>query len=422
MSALGNVRSTLGVLLALTLSASSLAAQGSGGVNAASQVNKPYVILVSFDGFRAEYLRRLDLPNFERMARTGVRSVGLVPVFPSKTFPNHFSIATGLYAEHHGIVGNSFWDSQRNAGYSLSDTNAVRDASWYRGEPIWVTAERQGMVAASYFWPGTEAPIAGIKPSIVKKYERDVPNEARVDSVVAWLGLPDASRPHVITLYVSDLDGAGHRYGPLAPQVDSAGWRVDALLGRLLDGIERSAVRDRVFLMLVADHGMSETAPRWYVALDSLIDTAGVRFGDAGPTLNVHIQGGNARARVLRDSINKRMRHGRAYLRAEVPGRLHYSADPRIGDVVVIMDEHFTIGMAARAPKENGGTHGWDPAVAAMHALFMVRGPGIGAGKVLPSFENVEIYPYLTEILGLTPASPIDGHRGRLAGLIRTVR
>jgi predicted AlkP superfamily pyrophosphatase or phosphodiesterase len=327
-----------------------------------------------------------------------------------------------MYPEHHGLVGNSFWDPQRGASYSMSDTLQVRDATWYRGEPIWSTAEKQGMVAASYFWPGSEAPIGGVKPSIVKPFDGRVPNVDRVDSVLTWLALPAESRPHMITMYFSDVDGAGHRNGPLAPQVDTAARAVDSALGRLLDGIDRLPLRDRVYVMLVADHGMSEMSPRWYVALDSLIDTVGVRIADAGPNVNLHVQGGATRSAVLRDSINRRMRHGRAYLRGEIPVRLHYGADPRIGDLVVVMEEHFTIGTAGRAPRENGGTHGWDPAIPSMHAIFLVSGPGIPPGRTIPSFENIEIYSYIAEVLGLTPAPGIDGHRGRLAALIRSAR
>ena len=424
MVLLPDMRLTRSLALALTVFAGTAEGQGTNGVNATAQQSKPYVVLVSFDGFRAEYLQRIDLPNFERVARRGARALGLVPVFPSKTFPNHYSIVTGMYAEHHGIVGNSFWDPQRNAEFSLSDTNALRDASWYRGEPIWTTAEKQGVVSASYFWPASEALIGGVKPSITKAYDPRVPNDARVDSVLVWLALPDANRPHLITMYFSDVDHAGHTAGPLSPQVDTAAWNADAALGRLVDGIGRLApqVRDRLYLVLVADHGMSETSPRWYVALDTLIDLHGVRVADAGANANLHVDGGIARARILCDSVNRRMHHGRAYVRGELPPRLHYNSDPRIGDVVVVMDDHFTIGRADRAPRENGGTHGWDPAVAAMQALFVASGPGIPPGKILPAFENVEIYPYIAEVLGLVPALGIDGHRGRLAALIRTAQ
>lgn len=403
-------------LAALLASAAPLRAQ-TGGVNTPAQQNKPYVLLISFDGFKPEYLRRIELPNFARVMRRGVVSEGMIPVFPSKTFPNHFSIVTGMYAERHGLVGNSIWDPERNRAYTMSDTGAVRDASWYRGEPIWATAEKQGMVAASYFWPGSEALAGGAKPTIVKAYDGRVPNFHRVDSVLAWLQLPGRNRPHMITTYFSDVDGAGHDAGPLSPQVDTAAWAVDSALGRLVDGIERLPLRDSVYLLLVSDHGMSETSPRWHVALDTLIDLARVRIVDPGPNVNLHVGGGVERARVLRDSINRRMRHGRAYLREDVPERLHYNADPRIGDVVVIMDDHFTIGRADRPPRD-GATHGWDPWIAAMHAIFIASGPGIPAGKTIPAFENVEIYPYMTELLRLRPAAGVDGHAGRLAALI----
>jgi predicted AlkP superfamily pyrophosphatase or phosphodiesterase len=400
-------------------------AQGvAAGTNAPNQRDKPYVILLSFDGIRAEYLQRLDLPNFARVMRAGVRSEGLIPVFPSKTFPNHYSIATGMYVDAHGIVGNSFWDPAKAATYSLGDSLSVRDATWYRGEPIWVTAEKQGMVAASYFWPGSEAPISGVRPSIVKAYDGRVPNARRVDSVLAWLAMPPESRPHMITMYMSDVDGAGHDHGPLSPQVDTAAWAVDVALGRLLDGMDRlpADVRGRVYLVIVSDHGMSETSPRWYAALDTLIDLAGVRIADGGPLANLHVDGGLARAVVLRDSINRRMRHGMAYARGDVPVALHYNTDPRIGDLVVIMDEHFTVGSANRAPRRNGGGHGWDPSLPSMHAAFLVMGPGIPPGKVMSAFENIEIYPYLTELLALPAATPIDGHAGRLAQLIRDAK
>lgn len=401
--------------------ATALHAQGTGGINAPAQREKPYVILVSFDGFRPEYLQRLDLPNFNRVMQAGVRAEGMIPVFPSLTFPNHYSIVTGLYADRHGIVSNAFWDPQRNATYSIGDSVSVTDGSWYRGEPIWSTAELQGMVAASYFWVASEARIGGVRPSIYKTYDGRVPNMARVDSVLAWLALPAERRPHMITLYFSEVDAAGHRAGPLSPQVDTAGRNVDAALGRLLDGLGTlpAAIRDRAYVVLVSDHGMSETSRRWFAALDTLIDLQGVRIADRGTVGNLHVTGGSTRARVLRDSINRRMRHGRAYLRSEMPARLHYRADPRAGDLIIVMDEHFQIGTADRPPRDGGAGHGWDPALTAMHAIFLVMGPGIPAGKTIPAFENVHVYPYLTELLRLRPARGIDGQRGRLAALIK---
>lgn len=403
----------------LGLCISSIGAQGTRGVNAVAQRAKPYVILVSFDAFRADYLDRIHLPNFERVMRRGVRATGMIPAFPSKTFPNHYSIATGMYTETHGLVANWFWDPQRRGTYGMNDTlGTFRDGTWYRGEPIWVTAEKQGMVSASYYWPGSEAAIEGVKPSIYKAFVDQVSNAQRVDSVLAWLALPESARPHMVTLYFSDLDGAGHARGPMSAAVDSAAAVVDTALGRMLDGIERLPIRNQTYLLLVSDHGMTETSPRWYAALDTLIDMRGVRLAEGGPSANLHVDGGRARALVLRDSINRRMRFGRAYLREDVPKHLHYDKDPRIGDLVVIMNEHFQIGMASRPPNHEGGSHGWDPALPSMHAIFVASGPGIPAGTVIPEFENVDVYSYMAELLGLTPARGIDGMAGRLNALI----
>jgi len=408
------------IAVCLAAITSGVAAQSSGGINTPAQMAKPYVVMISFDGFKPEYLQRIDLPAFARVAKNGVQSVGMIPVFPSKTFPNHYSIATGMYPESHGIVGNRFWDPDRNATYGMSDTLAVLDGSWYRGEPIWATAEKQGMVAASYFWVASDVSIGGMLPTFWKRYDGRVSNTRRVDSVLAWLALPAERRPHMVTMYFSDVDGAGHDHGPLSAQVDTATKAVDAALGRLLEGFTRlpADVKDRIYLILVSDHGMSETSPRWYAALDTLIAMDSVRLPESGPLANLFVSNAPQRARILRDSINRRLSHGRAYLRGELPKHLHYDKDPRIGDIVVVMDDHFQIGRANR-PARDGATHGWDPTLPSMHALFVASGPGIPAGKVIPSFENVDIYPYIAELLGLKPAPDIDGKPGRLMRLIQ---
>lgn len=391
-------------------------AVGSGGTNRPDQQSKPYVIMVSFDGFRADYLDRYPAPNFQRVARNGVRARGLIPVFPSKTFPNHYSIVTGQYPETHGIVSNRFFDPARGETYALGDVKTVFDASWYRGEPIWVTAERQGMVSGTFFWVASEAPIKGIRATYWKNFAiaQSIPNSMRVDTVLAWLQKPALERPHMTTLYMGDVDGAGHRFGPESPQVATAILAVDSALGRLLDGVEALPVRDSTYVVLVSDHGMTTYTPETAVALESLIDTVGVRLADGGPNANLHVTGGAARAGMIRNALNARLRNGRAYLRKDIPARLHYRADPRIGDVVVIMDEHYQITSRAALPKQPGGNHGWDPAFPSMHGIFLATGPRIRRGAMIPSFENVNIYPFLTEILGLTPGPNIEGRRGWL--------
>jgi predicted AlkP superfamily pyrophosphatase or phosphodiesterase len=375
--------------------------------------------MVSFDGFRADYLDRYPVPNLHRVIANGARAEALIPAFPSKTFPNHYTIATGLTPEHHGIVANAFYDPARRDTYSASTARDAQDGSWYRGEPIWVTAERQGMVTGAFVWPGSEAAIQGIRPTHWKPYDQTTPDSTRVDSVLSWLRLPAPRRPHLVVLYMGDVDVAAHRVGPDAPEVSAAAATVDAAVGRLLDGMSTLPIADSLYLVLVSDHGLAAYTANEYVAIERLVDTLAVRVADVGPVANLHVTGGVAAARVVRDSVNRVLGHGRAYLRGEVPSRLHYSADPRIGDVVIITDEPYVLGYAAKAPKPGiHGLHGWDPASLSMHAIFVVQGPGIPRGVRIPAFENVDIYPWLTEVLGLQSARSVDGQAGRLRAML----
>ncbi|HYE58952.1 MAG TPA: ectonucleotide pyrophosphatase/phosphodiesterase, partial [Rhodothermales bacterium] len=255
-------------------------------------------------------------------------------------------------------------------------------------------------------------------PTFWKPYDGAVPNEARVDSVLAWLRLPPARRPHVVTLYFSEVDDAGHRHGPSAPEVGQAILNVDRALGRLIEGLDALPYGRDVTLILVSDHGMAAYTPEHATAIEDLIDTTGVRVADFGPNANLHVRGGPERARAVRDTLNRKLRYGRAYLRQELPERFHYSADPRIGDIVVVMEVPYLLSPRARLPRSGGGTHGWDPAVPEMHGLFLAMGPGIRAGARVPLLPNVEIYPFMTEVLGLEPGPGIAGRRGWLRRLL----
>ena len=357
--------------------------------------------------------------SLQSVATRGARARrGMHSVFPSKTFPNHVSLATGLYADQHGIVANSFYDPARGATYAIG-TPTVVDGSWYRGEPIWVTAERQGMVTASYFWVGSEAAIQGIRPATWKPYDAATANEARVDSVLAWLRRPEAARPHLVTLYMSAVDDAGHRHGPDAAETGAAIAAVDAALGRLVAGLDALPYGRDVTLVLVSDHGMQATRPEDAVAIESLIDTTGVRISDSGANANLHVRGGPERAVAVRDSLNRHLQHGRAYLRRELPERFHYRRDPRAGDVVVVMESPYLITTRARLPRAPGGTHGWDPLVPSMQSLFVAMGPGIAPGTDVPPFDNVEVYSFVAEVLGLRPAPGVMGRPGWLRGAMR---
>ena len=345
----------------------------------------------------------------------------MLPVFPSVTFSNHYSLVTGLYPEHHGIVENRFFDPDRGAAYSFRDPDHVADGSWYRGEPIWVTAETQGMVAACYFFPGSEAAIKGVRPTYWNKYDGSVPNATRVDRVIEWLRLPEDRRPHVITLYFGDMDAASHR-GPLnSPAMQAAAQSVDGALGRLLDRLDTLDIRDRVYLLLTSDHGITETSAATTVLLGSLLDSmAGVRVGFTGPVASLHVTA-PADAASVRDRLNSRLAHGRAYLRAELPERFHYRKDRRIGDVVIVMDEPWMIATSAVAKLriwEPWGEHGWDPELQSMKALFVIAGPGIEADVTIPEVRNIDVYQLVTELLGLRPAGGLDGEAGRIRKVV----
>src|SRR6266550_4951704 len=250
------------VVLVLILSAIGCAAQSLAPVievpnppNAAAHLSKPYVVLVSLDGFRYDYTERYGAKNLLDMALRGVSAPnGMIPSYPSVTFPNHYTIVTGLYPEHHGIVANNFYDPERKEKYSFSDPKTNGDGSWYGGTPLWVLAEQQGMRSACLFWPGSEAEIQGKRPSYYLHLDDKFPDEQRVQQILAWLRLPVKERPHFITLYYSNVDHAGHEFGPGAPETGEAVRHVDEMIGILYEGIARLGLS--VDLIVVADHGM----------------------------------------------------------------------------------------------------------------------------------------------------------------------
>ncbi|MGC4099051.1 MAG: ectonucleotide pyrophosphatase/phosphodiesterase [Nitrospira sp.] len=385
-------------------------------VNHPKHLEAPIVLLVSFDGFRADYLDRYDLPSFQRFMREGVRAEGLIPVFPSVTHPNHYSIMTGLYPEHHGIVGNVFYDPDREEVFNFSEST---NGSWYRGDPIWRVAESQGMVTACHSWPGCPATIKKIRSTFWKSYNGDLSNDGRVDQVLSWLQLPDTQRPHVLMLYMGDLDDAGHQFGPDSPEVQRAAEKVDRELGRLLNGLDTLPNQHQIYVILVSDHGMRHVDRANFVWMDDLgLDLSEWEWkGMLGSYASLHATAGKHDPVSMRDQINDKLKHGRAFLREDVPAALHYRQDPRIGDVVIIMEQPHLIAWKMDDPSIRGD-HGWNPSDPTMHGVFLARGRGLKRGARIPAFQNVDIYPLLAELLNVSIAENIDGQAGRLKQLI----
>jgi len=409
---------TLGVSAGCTSTGTSGDAEQDARVNAERHLDAPYVVLVSFDGFRWDYQDKYPSPNFDRVAAAGVRAERMTPTFPSKTFPTHYSIATGMYAENHGLVGNRFWAPDKNDTYDMGDRAVVEDGSWYGGEPIWVTAERQDMVAASYFFVGSEAAVGDVRPTYWHRFDGSVPNAQRVDGVLGWLSLSAETRPHMISLYFSDVDGAGHGYGPDSPEVAAAVATVDGNLGRLLDGVDALPHGKDVYVILVSDHGMLWAPAAGADALDMTL-FPGARMVTGGPYASIFVdEGGVDRAAAVRDSMAVLLPQNAVYLRQEVPERFHYSDSPRIGDIVIVAAPGRTIVAADRLPAQDSYTHGWDNQVIEMGAIFLAKGPRIGRGQSLGPFESVHVYPLIAEVLGLIPNPEADGRLSVLAPIL----
>jgi predicted AlkP superfamily pyrophosphatase or phosphodiesterase len=375
---------------------------------------EPTVILISIDGFRWDYLDRYDAPELTRLAANGIRAEGLIPVFPTKTFPNHYSIVTGLYPQNHGIISNTMYDPDMDEGFSLRDRDAMENPRWWEGEPVWVTAENQGVKTATYFWPGSDVAIHGTRPTYWHPYDGRVPNEDRVDQVLAWLDEPIENRPRFITLYFSEVDSRGHRYGPDAPETAEAVARADALIGRLVDGLESRALFQHVNLVITSDHGMVETSPERVIFVDDYLNLADVHVVDWSPVLMIrplHIEADSAFA-----ALSEAHPHLRVYRREDVPTRLHFSDHPRITDIVALADEGWSISSRAFEGDPNrfrGGAHGYDNRYQSMQGLFIAHGPAFRSGLVVAPFESVHIYPILVRILGLEPP-PHDANIGKV--------
>jgi len=358
-------------------------------LNAPSQQDKPYVLLISLDGFRYDYAERDHAANLLALGKSGVTAKALIPSFPTTTFPNHYTIVTGLYPAHHGIVDNSFWDPTRNAGFKSSASSSTTEGSWWGGTPLWVLAEQQGMRAASFFWPGSDAEIQHTRPTYYYKYDGKIPNDQRVEQVVEWLKLPKAERPHFITLYFSDVDHQGHTAGPDAAPTHEAIRMMDAELGKLFGEVRALGVPLDIFV--VSDHGMA--AVTGDVDISKLADLTGVETAPNSTDFKFY-SSDPKRIDKLYSELHGKDPRVEVYRRGEIPERLHYSGNPRIGDLVALAIEPVVLHLAEKPgqslPK---GMHGYDVArMPDMRGIFFAAGPDLRAGlTVEETAEALEI-------------------------------
>jgi predicted AlkP superfamily pyrophosphatase or phosphodiesterase len=372
------------------------------------------VILVGIDGFRPDYLDRPGAVRLRALARSGVRAERLIPAFPTKSFPNLFTIATGLYPGHHGIVGNTIVDPAIGR-FSVADTIGNRDPRWWKGEPIWITAERQGHRAATMFWVGSEVPFDGRRATYWHSFDAGISPEARVDQVLAWLRGSDP--PELVTLYLNRVDLVGHRHGPDGPAMDSAIAQVDSSVGRLVAGL-RTLGNRRIDLLVVSDHGMTAIDSTRLIVLDDWVALDPDEIVDLAPVTTLHPHPGRE------DSVYRRLRgvpHLGTYRRTETPAGWHFRDPARVSPLVLVADDGWSVvtrAWWATHPHSDRGNHGYDPAMPSMAAIFLATGPDFPAGRVVPPFENVHLYSLIAHLLRLTPR-PTDGSLDSIAMVLR---
>ncbi|MCP1995057.1 ectonucleotide pyrophosphatase/phosphodiesterase [Flavobacterium sp. HSC-61S13] len=376
--------------------------------NDEQQQKKPYLILISADGFRHDYIEKHQASFLSELSRSGVRAEALIPSFPSVTFPNHYTIVTGLYPSHHGLVGNNMYDPKIEERYSLRNAKAVLDPAWYGGTPIWALAEQQKMLTACYYWPGSEAAIQGVLPTYYYPYSEKIHIDKRIEEVVKWLRLPEADRPHLITFYFPEVDHAGHTYGPDAPETKAAVQYIDASVKSLVKAVGQTGIA--VNYMFVADHGMTAINQEQLLKLPMEVNPEEMVVVSGGVYMSLFVKDADKIQQTYQEILAAKAPHYQVYLKTEVPEKYHFGAKDdyfgRIGDIVLIADSPYYFSNHKASP----GAHGYDPyQYPDMNATFMAWGPQIKPNTRVEKFENIHIYPLMTTLLDLNHNNKIDG-------------
>lgn len=395
-------------------------------VSLAGAADAPWrpLLLVSLDGFRWDYTEKYaaEAPTLRALQRDGASLQALIPVFPSNTFPNHYTLVTGLYPAKHGIVNNDFYEPESQQFFHYNQPARALDPRWWGGEPIWVTAIRQGRRAATAFWVGSEVPIDGIRPNFWQRFDYSIPFADRLDQVVRWLTLPAGERPDVVTFYLEETNGAGHRFGPDSPETAAAVKLLDTRIAALLARLRAAGIEPN--LVVASDHGMTATHVDRVVLIDDVVDRNAVLIEAEGSVLAARPLQGDAPA--LARALG-RLPHVQVFLAEDLPPRFQLRGSSRIAPVWVLPEEGWLVGTRTNYErlktryKERGflqGDHGYDPALPSMHGILIAHGPAFRRGVVAPAAENIHVYPLLCAVLGLKPAA-VDGDDRLVRALLR---
>lgn len=373
---------------------------------------KPYVILISADGFRYDYAKKYNAKNLLKLAENGVAAQAMMPSFPSITFPNHYSIITGLYPSHHGLVDNFFYDYKRKDFYAMNNKDRVRDGSWYGGEPLWSLAEKQGMLSASMFWVGSESDAGGKRPSYYYNYHEKFSPEDKVEKVVSWLKLPMDKRPHFITLYFPEVDHEGHKFGPDSPETEASVHLIDAAVGSLVQKVKDLGLKN-VNIIFLSDHGMIKVNKQEPIAIpEMLLDKTRFDYFNSQTLLRVVVKNPPEVKSVYHELKKNETKDYKVFLDKRFPKRLHFSEKDdrynRIGQILLVPKAPNI--FLEKGKKTSIGKHGYDPKTTPeMRATFYAFGPAFKEHLEINKFSNVNVYPLIAKILGLKITEPIDG-------------
>lgn len=388
-----------------------------------SESAQPHVILISLDGFRWDYVERFQPPNLTHFIVEGVKAESLIPCFPSKTFPNHYSIATGMYPDHHGLVDNSFFHPEKKAEYRIRDREKVQDGSWYGGTPLWVLAEQSGMRSASYFFVGSEADVKGVRPTYYHDYDGSIQNEERVSQALEWLAMPESERPRLITMYFSDMDDIGHRAGPNDDEkLREKLMPLDAILGELFDGVKKTGLP--VNIVIVSDHGMHEIKTEKFIPGEVIENDELYRTVHNGAIAHLYLNENKTEKEAL-DYLKPKEKNWKVYRTPETPGFDFPPKNKNWGDLQIIPDRGWyfkrqrTIGFLESKGVKVGGEHGLDPNIKELNGIFYANGPAFKNGLIVPPVKNIHIYPMICEILNLEVPEEVDGRMEVLKNILK---
>ena len=381
--------------------------------------NDQYVLLISFDGFRADYIDWYDTPNFDQIKLNGVKAKSLKPVFPTKTFPNHYSIATGMYVENHGLIGNQFFDKKLNEFYQTKDREKVEDKRFYGGEPIWSTAEKQGLKTASYFWVGSEAQAGGHYPSIWKKYDQKQSFDARIDSVIKWFEKPIKNRPRLVMLYFHEPDNTGQKYGPRSKENKLMVESVDRTIGNILNKLKTLTIYKKLNVILVSDHGMTEIDKTKKIVLSKYIDTKKIKMEGSGAYTLLYSDENNE---IEKSYLKlKQLSNIDVYKKENIPDKWRFKRHHRIKDILIVAKEGWTIlkdNLDCSYYFYSKAAHGYDNDLQSMQAIFFAQGPAFKKDYTISSINNIDIYPLIAHILNIKSYHEIDGKLENVINLL----